>query len=165
MYKYDWIWKKTQATGHLNANRQPLRTYENILVFYKKQPRYIPQKTQGHPPLHKYTKYIDTQNNTEIYGKCNKELSGGGNTDRFPTNIITFGSDKQKYKLHPTQKPVKLIEYLIKTYTNENETVLDNCMGSGSTAIACINTNRRFIGIELDEQYFNITKERINGRR
>lgn len=147
MYKYDWIWEKTQATGHLNANKQPLRAYENILIFYKKQCTYNPQKTQNHSATHSYTKHIEIQNKTEIYGRCNKELSGGGNTDRYPRNIITFASDKQKSKLHPTQKPIALLEYLIKTYTNENETVLDSCMGSGSTAVACINTKRKFIRV------------------
>lgn len=145
MYKYDWIWEKTNATGHLNSNRQPLRACENILVFYKKQCTYNPQKTQNHGPTHSYTKHIETQNKTEIYGKCNKELSGGGNTDRYPRNVIRFASDKQKSKLHPTQKPIALLEYLIKTYTSENEIVLDSCMGSGSTAVACINTKRKFI--------------------
>lgn len=160
-YKYDWIWEKTQATGHLNVNRQPLRAYENILVFYKKQPLYIPQKTTGHEPLHSYTKYVGTQNNSQIYGKVNKQLSGGGSTERFPRNVIKFSSDKQKSKLHPTQKPIALLEYLIKTYTKENEKVLDNCMGSGSTGVACINTNRDFIGYEIDEKYFEIAQNRI----
>ena len=128
LYKYDWIWEKTQPTGHLNAHKQPLRAYENILIFYKKQPTYNPQKTTGHTAVNKYTKYIATQNNSQIYGKVNKQLSGGGNTDRYPRNVLKFASDKQKSKLHPTQKPVALLEYLIKTYTNEKETVLDNCM-------------------------------------
>lgn len=161
MYKYDLIWQKTQPTGHLNANRQPLRTYENILVFYKKQPFYNPQKSQNHKPMHSYTKYIETQNHTQVYGKTNKELTGGGTTERFPTNIITFASDKQKSKLHPTQKPVALLEYLINTYTKQNETILDSCMGSGSTGVACINTNRHFIGIEIDTKYYEIAKKRI----
>lgn len=161
MYKYDWIWEKTQATGHLNANRQPLRAYENILIFYKKQPLYNPQKTQNHSPLHSYTKYIKTQNNTELYGRMNKELKGGGNTDRYPRNIIKFASDKQKCKLHTTQKPVALLEYLIRTYTKEKDIVLYSCMGSGSTGIACIETNRDFIGIELDEKYFYVARNRI----
>lgn len=165
MYRYDWIWEKTAATGHLNANKMPLRASENIMVFYKKLPIYNPQKTQGHKPVNSYTKYLKTQNNTELYGKMNKVLSGGGNTDRFPRNIIKFASDKQKSKLHTTQKPVALLEYLIKTYTNEGELVLDSCMGSGSTAVACANTNRSFIGMEIDEKYFNITKERIIGKQ
>lgn len=162
MLKYEWIWEKTQATGHLNAKKMPMKAHENILVFYKKLPVYNPQKTAGHNPIHSYTKYISTQNNTELYGYMGKELSGGGETDRYPRSVITFSSDKQTCHLHPTQKPVALCKYLIKTYTNENMTVLDNCMGSGSTGVACKNLNRNFIGIELDENYFNIAKERIN---
>lgn len=163
MYKYDWIWKKTQATGHLNANKQPLRAYENILIFYKKQPTYNPQKTQNHSPIHSYTKYIVTQNNTELYGKMNKELRGGGNTDRYPRNIIKFASDKQKCKLHTTQKPVALLEYLIRTYTNEKDIVLDNCMGSGSTGVAALKLGRQFIGIEIEPKYYKISLDRLNG--
>lgn len=162
MLRYEWIWEKTQATGFLNANKMPLKAHENILVFYKKLPTYNPQKTQGHTPVHSYTKYISTQNNTELYGKMKEEISGGGETDRFPRSVQIFASDKQKEHLHPTQKPIALLEYLIKTYTNENEIILDNCMGSGSTGIACLNTNRNFIGIEKDEKYFNIAKKRID---
>lgn len=161
MLRYEWIWEKTQATGFLNANKMPLKAHENILVFYKKLPTYNPQKTQGHTPIHSYTKYISTQNNTELYGEMKEEISGGGETDRFPRSVQIFASDKQKEHLHPTQKPIALLEYLIKTYTNENEIILDNCMGSGSTGIACLNTNRNFIGIEKDEKYFNIAKKRI----
>ena len=161
MLRYEWIWEKTQATGHLNANKMPMKAHENILVFYKKLPTYNPQKTQGHKPMNSGTKYVSTQNNTDIYNKMNKEISFGGNTDRYPRDVIVFPSDKQKCHLHPTQKPVALLEYLINTYTNENEIVLDNCMGSGSTGVAALNTKRKFIGIELDENYFNIAKERI----
>lgn len=103
----------------------------------------------------------DLPYNTELYGYMKQEISGGGETDRYPRSIITFASDKQTCHLHPTQKPVTLLEYFIKTYTNEEMLVLDNCMGSGSTGIACINTNRNFIGIELDKQYFDIAKERL----
>ena len=140
---------KTQATGHLNAKKMPMKAHENILVFYKKLPIYNPQKTTGHKPIHSYTKYIKTQNNTELYGYMKQEISGGGETDRYPRSIITFASDKQTCHLHPTQKPVALLEYFVKTYTNEEMLVLDNCMGSGS------------IGIELDKQYFDIAKERL----
>lgn len=145
----------------INAKKMPMKAHENILVFYKKLPIYNPQKTTGHKPIHSYTKYIKTQNNTELYGYMKQEISGGGETDRYPRSIITFASDKQTCHLHPTQKPVTLLEYFIKTYTNEEMLVLDNCMGSGSTGIACINTNRNFIGIELDKQYFDIAKERL----
>lgn len=161
MYRYDWIWEKTSATGHLNANKMPLRANENILVFYKKLPTYNPQKTQGHKPMHSYTKYLKTQNNTELYGRMNKVLSGGGSTERFPRNIIKFASDKQKIKLHPTQKPIALCEYLIKTYSNEGDIILDNCMGCGTTGIAAINLNRHFRGCEIDEKYYEICCDRI----
>lgn len=161
LLRYEWIWEKTQATGHLNAKKMPMKSHENILVFYKKLPTYNPQKTAGHKPLNSYTKYIKTQNNTEIYRKMNKEIKGGGETDRYPRDILKFKSDKQKCKLHPTQKPVKLLKYLIETYTNENYLVLDNTAGSFSTGVACIKTNRNFIGIELDKNYFEIGKKRI----
>ena len=161
-YKYDWVWEKTQATGHLNAKRQPLRSNELISVFYKKQCTYNPQKTQGHKPMNRGMRRLSVQNKTQVYGKATKELPFGGNTDRYPRTNIVFKSDKQKSYLHPTQKPVALMEYLIKTYTNEGETVLDFTMGSGSTGVAAKNLNRNFIGIEQDENYFNIAKGRIN---
>lgn len=159
--RYEWIWEKTQATGHLNANKMPMKAHENILVFYKKLPLYNPQKTFGHKPVNSFTKYVETQNKTELYNHVNKEISGGGNTDRFPRSVIKFSSDKQKSNIHTAQKPIALLEYLIKTYTNENETVLDNCAGSMSTVIACINTNRNCIAYEKDEEIFNAGKERV----
>ena len=158
MLRYEWIWEKTTATGHLNAKKMPMKAHENILVFYKKLPTYNPQKTTGHTPVHAYTKYQDDGSN---YGKTKIGISGGGNTDRYPRSVQKFKNDKQKCALHPTQKPVALCEYLIKTYTNEGELVLDNCMGSGTTGVACNNTGRNFIGIEIDENYFNIAKQRI----
>ena len=157
MLRYEWIWEKEQGTGGLNANKIPLKKHENILVFYKKLPTYNPQFTLG-KPYNITRKY----NNSEVLGKTGtidgyKSKNEG---KRFPNSIIKFNRDI-KNRLHPTQKPVSLLEYLIKTYTNENETILDNCMGSGSTGVACINTNRNFIGMELDNNYFNIAKERI----
>ena len=146
----------------MNAKRQPLRSNELISVFYKKQCTYNPQKTQGHKPMNRGISKLSVQNKTQVYGKATKELPFGGNTDRYPRTNIVFKSDKQKSYLHPTQKPVALMEYLIKTYTNEGETVLDFTMGSGSTGVACKNLNRNFIGIELDDKYFNIAKNRIN---
>ena len=158
--KYEWIWEKTTATGHLNAKKMPMKAHENVLVFYKNLPAYNPQKTTGHKPANSYTKHQDDGTN---YGKTKSGISGGGQTDRFPRSVQLFQTDKQKSALHPTQKPVALMEYLIKTYTNEGETVLDNCMGSGTTGVACKNAGRNFIGIEMDEGYFNIAKERILG--
>lgn len=165
LLRYEWIWEKTTATGHLNSKKMPMKAHENILVFYKNLPTYNPQKTNGHKPANSFTKYIDTQNGTEVYGSCSKEVTGGGNTDRYPRSVQIFGTDKQKCKLHPTQKPLALCEYLIKTYTNEGDLVLDNCIGSGTTAVACINTNRNYIGIEKDEQIFNTAINRtINNK-
>jgi len=165
MFKYCWVWEKTQATGFFNAKKRPLVAHEDICVFYDKQPTYNPQKTTGHKPINSYTKRAEVQNKTEVYGKCSKDMSGGGETDRFPRSVKVFSSDKQKNKstkfMHPTQKPVALMEYLIKTYTDEGETVLDFTCGSGTTGVAAKNLNRSFIGIELDENYFEIAKERI----
>lgn len=162
LLRYEWIWEKTTATGHLNAKKMPMKAHENILVFYKELPIYNPQKTNGHKSVNSYTKYLETQNKTEVYGKFSTEVKGGGNTDRYPRSVQVFSTDKQKSKLHPTQKPLLLCEYLIKTYTNEGEVVLDNCIGSGTTAVGCINTNRNYIGIEKDEQIFNTAVTRIN---
>ncbi len=159
--RYEWIWQKTSPTGHLNANKMPLKSHENILVFYRKLPKYYPQKTYGHSPVHAFTKTIEVQNRSELYGYTRKEIKGGGSTERFPISILRFSSDKQKSHLHPTQKPVALLEYLIKTYTNEGDTVLDNCMGSGSTGVACLNTGRSFLGIESDKKYFDVAEKRI----
>lgn len=166
MLKYEWIWEKSQATGFLNSKKMPLKSHENILVFYKKQPVYNPIKTVGHSPMHSYTKKPDIQNKTELYGSMNKTICGGGDTDRFPRTVLKFPSDKQKNKLdgtiHPTQKPLLLCEYLIKTYTNEGDIVLDNTAGSFTTIIASINTNRNFIGIEIDFRWFDVLSKRLS---
>lgn len=158
MLKYEWIYEKTAATGHLNAKKMPMKAHENILVFYNNLPTYNPQKTIGHNPVNNYTK---SNGDGECYGKTKPNISGGGATDRYPRSVQLFKSDKQKSAVHPTQKPVALMEYMINTYTNKSETVLDFAMGSGTTGVACANTGRDFIGIELDENYFNIAKERI----
>lgn len=152
-YKYKWIWEKEAGTGFLNAKRMPLRNHEEILVFYMKQPIYNPQMRSGEP-------YIITKGSkSSNYCSSDKIVTTVNEGERYPLTILKFKRDKEK--LHPTQKPVALCEYFIKTYTNEGDTVLDNCMGSGSTGVACLNTNRNFIGIEIDEKYFNIAKERI----
>ena len=156
-YKYDWIWDKVKGTGFLNAKRQPMRNHELISVFYKKQCIYNPQKTYGHKMKKSY-RSKDLQ--TDVYGEMKNDYTYES-TERYPRSIQVFSTDTQNSSLHPTQKPVALIEYLIKTYTNEGELVFDSCMGSGTTGVACINTNRRFIGIELDNNYFKIAKERI----
>jgi len=156
-YKYDWIWDKVKGTGFLNAKKQPMRNHELICVFYKKQCTYNPQITHGH---RKKKSFKRPGQQTDVYGKMKNNVLYES-TDRYPRSIQIFSTDTQKSSLHPTQKPVKLLEYLIKTYTNEGEIVLDNCMGSGSTCIAAINTDRRYIGFELEEKYFNIARERI----
>ena len=152
MFKYCWIWEKTQGTGHLNAKKQPMRCYEDIAVFYKTQCDYNPQKTTGHKPMNRGTKTPNQKNN--CYGKIeNDNLKFGGNTDRYPRNVIKFKSDKQLDYIHPTQKPLSLAEYLIKTYTNEGDTVHDSCMGSGWSLHACRNLNRSYIGFEISYEW------------
>ena len=150
--KYEWIWTKYSGTGHLNAKKMPMKNHENILVFYKKLPTYNPQMTKGTPYTQKSGKASSNYNPQERVTTVNEGY-------RYPLTVQKFKSEKG---LHPTQKPVELFEYLIKTYTNEGETVLDNCMGSGTTAIACINTNRNYIGFELDKEYYKASIERIN---
>lgn len=159
MWKYNLIWEKTTSTGFLNAKRMPLRSHEDIIIFYNHQPTYNPQKTYGNKRKVSTAQQKINCKATENYGKHG--LTTYDSTERYPKSVLEFKTDKQKSSLHPTQKPVSLLEYLIKTYTNEDNTVLDNCMGSGSTGVACVNTNRNFIGIELDENYFSIAKERI----
>ena len=156
-YKYDWVWNKKLAGNGILAKKQPLKIHENVIVFNSKI--YIPQMTKG-----KLRKKLT--NNPKI-----SEINGGDGVKRanetfndqyYPTSIQEFSmANLRRNRLHPTQKPVDLLEYLIKTYTNENDIVLDFTMGSGSTGVACVNTNRKFIGIELDKKYFEIAKERI----
>ena len=152
--RYEWIWEKTNATGHLNANRMPLKSHENILVFYKELPIYNPQFTYGKP--YKATNGTHNRN----YGKQKDNIETVNDGYRFPRSVLFFKNEKDNF--HPTQKPVELFEYLIKTYTNDEGVVLDNCIGSGTTAIACINTNRNYIGFEIDEEYYRKAIDRIN---
>lgn len=157
MYRYDWVWDKVKPSGHLNAKNMPLKQHEIIMIFSKNKINYYPVMTECKE--RKVKNYLSAK--TDLYGE---ETQVEHTTKyKYPKTILPFSNAIQKGKLHPTQKPVELLEYLIKTYTNEGETVLDNCMGSGSTGIACKNTNRDFIGIELDENYFNIAKQRIEG--
>lgn len=161
LLKCEWIWEKTKATGHLNAKKMPMKAHENILVFYKNLPTYNPQKTTGHKPVNSYTKSIkDGTADGEVYGKTGV-VSGGGNTDRYPRSVQVFASDTQKSKLHPTQKPLSLIEYMIKTYTNEGDLILDNCAGSGTTGLGARNLNRNYIMIEKDLKYYEIACNRL----
>ena len=154
LLKYEWIWEKEQGTGHLNAKKMPLKSHENIMVFYKKPPTYNPQMVGNEV---RTVKRSGNKSKTTNYGDF-IEIKESTYIGRYPKDIIKFNKDKG---YHPTQKPVALLEYLIKTYTNEGEIVLDNCMGSGSTGVACINTGRRFIGIEKDEKYYEIAEKRL----
>lgn len=158
-FKYDWIWDKVKSTGFLNAKKQPMRGHEIVSVFYRKQCTYIPQMTHGHTRKVSSAEHKRNCTKTEVYGEHG--LTCYDSTDRYPRSIQVFSTDVQKSALHPTQKPVALCEYFIKTYTNEGETVLDNCMGSGTTGVACVNTKRNFIGMELEPKYFDIAKKRI----
>ena len=159
---------KSKATGFLNAKKQPLRKHEDICVFYDKKPTYNPQFIDGE----KYNKGVRKAIEKSNYGFVKEAVNQGGEK-RYPNDVCFYEDDSDDWMYfktaesegktwHPTQKPIALLEYLIKTYTNENETVLDNCMGSGSTGVACVNTNRNFIGIEKDDKYFEIAKDRIS---
>jgi len=157
-YKYDWVWDKKKAGNIFLAKHQPMKTFENILLFSKEKHNY-------YPIMEKREKIKKSKNygtGESIGGDGKKEDKVYTYTHRYPKAILEVSNASQKGKVHPTQKPVALMEYLIKTYTNENETVLDFTMGSGSTGVACKNLNRNFIGIEQDEKYFKIASERIN---
>lgn len=160
-WRYELIWEKEKGTDFGNANRKPLNAHESIQIFYNKQPTYNKQMLPGQP----YTKK-NYRNNDEEDLNFKSDNSGVwvNKGERTPITVLKFARDNihKGTNLHPTQKPVKLLEWLIKSYTNENELVLDNCMGSGSTGVACINTNRNFIGYELEPNYFEIAQNRIN---
>lgn len=155
--RYEWIWEKTNATGHLNAKRAPLKAHENVLVFYDRQPTYNPVKTSGHP--RKQSRGGGRQ--SELYGEHKTAGRHYDSTERFPRSVLTFASDKQTSNLHPTQKPVELMRYLIRTYSNPGDLVLDNVMGSGTTGVAAVREGRRFLGIEKDPGYFAAASARI----
>lgn len=157
-FKYDIVWDKIKGTGFLNAKKQPMRNHEIISVFYKNQCTYNPQKTKGHP---RKISYKGKHHQTEVYGEMKNDYLYDS-TERFPRSIVHFSTDTQNTNLHPTQKPVALCCYLIETYSNVSDLVLDNCMGSGTTAIACIETNRNYIGFENNQTYYQLSQERIN---
>jgi DNA modification methylase len=158
-YRYDLIWNKIRAAGFLNANRMPLKQHENISLFYRKLPTYNPIKYLDKP--YDKTKYNGKDMKENVLGSYTSK-SNKNNGERFPKSILEFSQNwSRQQQIHPTQKPVLLLEYLIKTYTNENETVLDFTMGSGSTGVACLNTKRNFIGIEMDNNYFDIATKRL----
>jgi site-specific DNA-methyltransferase (adenine-specific) len=159
-FRYEWIWDKVnRKTGFLNVNRQPLRVTESVLVFYSKQPVFNPQMALGEP-YRATSKGAKTSN----YGPQKDGVTTLNNGEYYPTNLISIAADERGLhgRIHPTQKPVALFEYLIRTYTNPGETVLDNAIGSGTTAIACINTDRHYIGFEKDPEYFSVAQRRID---
>lgn len=158
-FRYEWIWEKDFGTGFLNCNKMPLKCHENILVFYKKLPTYNPQFTPGKPYVATSSKR-ETLNYREGIGKTRTYNYTGR---RYPRDVLKFQHDAEK--VHATQKPVALFEYMIKTYTNEGELVLDNVIGSGTTALACKNTGRHYLGFEADPDIYKICMERINGKQ
>ena len=160
-FRYEWIWQKERGSNWQHANRQPMKVHENVLVFYDKQPVYNSQKTDT-DNYHVIRKPAIRARLVPhlVAGKCAAFNPGGTYVGKFPISVQQFTRDKQ---VHPTQKPVALLEYLVRTYTNPGDLVLDNCMGSGTTPAACIRTGRHFIGIELDPVYFAAGVERIRG--
>lgn len=158
-WRSEWIWEKGNATGFLNAKKQPLRAHENIEVFYRRQPTYNPQFTHGHERRTSKRKAV----NSECYGKA-YTLTEYDSTTRYPRDVQFFSSDKQKGNFHPTQKPVALLRYLIETYSNPGETVLDFTMGSGTAGVACQQSNRRFVGIEKDPVIYQVACDRTGYR-
>lgn len=158
MWRYNLVWKKGNRTsGFLNANRMPLRNHEDICVFYKSLPTYNPQMWKGRP---NHTRTVNRSvDNNRCYG-THKRTPTLITENKYPVSVVSFEPEHKDF-FHPTQKPVALLEWLIKTYSNEGDTILDNTMGSGSTGVACVNTNRNFIGIELNEGYFKIAERRI----
>jgi site-specific DNA-methyltransferase (adenine-specific) len=159
MFKYKIIWEKSKATNFLNAKKQPLRKYEELLVFYKKQPTYNPQFKEGTP----YNKGVRKDQQTGSYGEFQPVEVKSEDGKRYPTDIVYFKTaESEGDVIHPTQKPIALCEYIIKTFTNENDLILDNCMGSFSTAIASLKNNRKYIGFEKEKKYIDLGYERLN---
>jgi len=157
-FRYEWVYEKSVAVGFLNVNRMPLRSHENILVFYKHLPTYNPQKTQGKPY------YKNSNSETTNYDHFDKMPSESKDGSRYPRDVLKINNAVRTNILHPTQKPLKLCEYMVKTYTNPGDTVLDCCMGSGTTGKACLNTGRSFIGIEKNKDYYDIAVNRLNDK-
>ena len=162
-YRYDWYWEKERLTNVFQVKRRPGKTVENICVFYKEQCIYNPQKHEhlGPPVKNKVGDNARWSVTQSGYNQNTKPFSYNDDGTRHPTQVLRINRDNPRERLHPTQKPVELLEYLIKTYTNEDMIVLDPTMGSGSTGVACLNTNRNFIGIELDDQYFTVAENRL----
>lgn len=159
IHRYNLIWEKSSPTGHLNAKKMPLRSHEDIMIFYKSTPTYNPQKTTGHARKVSTAHHKRNSKRTTNYG--DHGLTSYDSTERYPKSVLRFPSDKQRSAIHPTQKPVALFKWFINTYTNEGEMVLDNCSGSGTTAVACIETKRNFICIDNDIKHFNDSIQRV----
>lgn len=157
--RYEWIWEKTAATGHLNAKKMPMKCHENILVYYKKLPLYNPQKTTGHKPANMFY----TRKSNECYNDASKVTSGGGQTDRYPRDVLKYASDKQKLNLNSTQKPLDLLRYLIRTYTNVGDTVLDFTGGSFSLGVAAYLEGRNSICIDMDSDQYDESIKWVEG--
>jgi len=163
MFRYDIIWNKKLTSGFLNANRMPLRVHEQIAVFYSKLPTYNPQFKEGKPLHSKGKSYLNKKHKNQNYGDFDIiDDYRAGSTSKYPTSIFSYSKPHPSKSLHRTEKSIELLEELIKTYTNKGEIVLDNVMGSGTTGIACINTDREFIGIDNDLNTFNLAKNRID---
>lgn len=165
MFRYEWIWHKRRGYNFLNAMKQPLQNHENILVFYEKQPTYNPQMTDAIKENIRYREKHKQNRSSNTYGVSCIDSLKNNPTKRFPTSILYFEEKRTPDKLHPSEKPLALFEYLIKTHSNESDLVLDCCLGSGITAEACINLNRNFIGIEIDPKYCEIARKRIEKAR
>lgn len=161
LLKYEWIWEKTSATGHLNAKKMPMKAHENLLVFYKKLPTYNPQKTKGHERKVSKAGHKTGCKESEVYNKGQK-LTTYDSTERYPRSVQVFASDKQKSKLHPTQKPLELIEYMIKTYTNKGDLILDNTCGSGTTGVGAKKLGRNFILMEKERVFYETSCKRLD---
>ncbi|MGG4090615.1 DNA-methyltransferase [Paenibacillus lautus] len=160
LYKYDWVWEKNKATGHLNKSVMPMQAHEYLLVFYKRTPTYNPQMSQGHKPMNAAT----NNHKSTVYGKGTPWSNPAGSTERYPRSVVYFPvvNNDDPERIHPNQKPVPLLEYFIKTYTNEGETVLDNCGGSCTTAVAAARCNRPYIVIEKNPEYATGGQRRID---
>ena len=163
LFRYDLVWNNELTSGFLNAKRMPLRQHEQIAVFYRKLPTYNPQFSQGKPLHSRGSAYKNKDAKNENYGKFQPgDDERCGSTEKYPTSILSFPKPHPSIAKHRTEKPVELLKWLIRTYTNEGDVVLDNCMGSGSTGVACVETNRQFVGIEMDAHYFDIAQQRIS---
>jgi site-specific DNA-methyltransferase (adenine-specific) len=159
LFRYEWIWEKNKVTGHLNKGVMPMQAHENILVFYKQAPTYNPQMSQGHKPMHAATSH----HSSSVYGAGRPTANMAGSTERYPRSVLYYPvvNNDDPERVHPNQKPVELCEYLIRTYSNPGEIILDNCGGSCTTAVAAARTGRNYITIEKDEHYAVLGRNRI----